>query len=84
VSAAAPARRRPRSLIFRFVLLYTALFGVLVAGVLGLVYRATLAAHEDEADRAVDAEVQRLSGSLIAQRHRDGGGGHATRRSTAA
>jgi signal transduction histidine kinase len=65
VSAAAPARRRPRSLIFRFVLLYTALFSVLVAGVLGLVYRATLAAHEDEADRAVDAEVQRLSGNLI-------------------
>jgi len=65
VSAAAPARRRPRSLIFRFVLLYTALFSVLVAGVLGLVYRATVAAHEDEADRAVAAELQRLSGGLV-------------------
>lgn len=63
--AAAPrARGRRGSLIFRYLLLYTALFALLVAVVLGLVYRATVAWHEDAADRAVAAEASRLHGAL--------------------
>jgi len=58
------ARRRRGSVIFRYLLLYSALFGVLVALVLGLVYRATVRVHEDAADRAVAVEASRLRGQL--------------------
>ena len=63
--AAAPRTGARRgSLIFRYLLLYTALFALLVAVVLGLVYRATVVWHEDAADRAVAAEASRLHGAL--------------------
>lgn len=64
VVASAPRRRRRASLIFRYLLLYSALFAVLVAVVLGLVYRATVRLHEASADRAVAAEASRLRGQL--------------------
>jgi len=63
VAVRTPARRR--SLVFRYLLLYSSLFCALVVAVLALVYWSTVRAHERQADRALDAEVVRLSGTLV-------------------
>lgn len=62
---AAPAAKRRSSLILRWLLLYAALFSVLVAGVLALVSWTTLVHHESAADRELEEQARRLHDQLV-------------------
>lgn len=59
-----PLVKRRSSLILRWLLLYAALFSVLVAGVLALVSWTTLVHHESAADRELEEEARRLHDQL--------------------
>ena len=59
-----PPVKRRSSLILRWLLLYAALFSVLVAGVLALVSWTTLVHHESTADRELEEEARRLHDQL--------------------
>ena len=59
-----PLVKRRSSLILRGLLLYAALFSVLVAGVLALVSWTTLVHHESAADRELEEEARRLHDQL--------------------
>ncbi|MBY0276155.1 hypothetical protein K2Z84_12485, partial [Candidatus Binatia bacterium] len=63
---ATPGRgvKRRSSLILRWLLLYAAVFSILVACVLALVSWTTLTHHESVADRALQEEARRLQNQL--------------------